>query len=308
MNRFAEKLACGLFDDERERSEFLNSLRGGKARRLVRIAPFGAERKNGEGDLPDWAPHFVCPVDADAGAGEASQEDGAGYLLDLSSVWEASPVMDLDPAPRRVLDLCAAPGGKSAFCRRLWPEAELFVNEVVPRRLRVLRANLKRFGAGKAYAQRWTAEEWKAHGAGAFDLVLVDAPCSGQALVAKGIRNPGAFHEATVRGSARRQRWILAAAAGCVAPGGWLLYSTCTFSPEENERTVDWMLRRVGEMSAKDVPKLQEFQAVGAAFPCYRLYPHQGFGAGGFSCLLRRGGESSGELPDLDPAARDYPL
>ncbi|HUF61673.1 MAG TPA: hypothetical protein VMN36_06330 [Verrucomicrobiales bacterium] len=308
MNRFAEKLARGLFDDERERARFLERLREGKARRLVRIAALDAESRSGERNLPDWAPRFVNLAEAESGAREMCRGAGAGYLLDLSSVWEASPLTDLHPAPRRTLDLCAAPGGKSAFCRRLWPEGELFVNEVVPRRLRVLRANLQRFGAGEAYAQRWTAEEWRGRAAGAFDLVLVDAPCSGQALVAKGIRNPGAFHPAAIRGSARRQRRILGAVADCVAPGGWLLYTTCTFSPEENEKTVEWMLGRVGGMAAEEVPKLRAFQVDEASFPCYRLYPQQGFGAGGFCCLLRREGERSAELPELNPAARAFPL
>jgi 16S rRNA C967 or C1407 C5-methylase (RsmB/RsmF family) len=144
---------------------------------------------------------------------------------------------------------------------------------------------------------------------GGFDLVIVDAPCSGQSLLAKGIENPGAFHPATVKGNAKRQLGIVTAAADCVAPGGTLLYSTCTFSERENERVVSKFLGRMPDYKVLPVAHLEPWRSPLADFPCYRLYPQSGLGAGGFVALLARRDNGVPRSAISDEALlREYPV
>jgi hypothetical protein len=96
----------------------------------------------------------------------------------------------------------------------------------------------------------------------------------------------------------RRQRRILAESAKTAAPGGYLLYSTCTFSPEENERNVEWFCKTFPEFSALSVAVLDSYRSPLSELPTYRLFPQHGYGAGAFCCLLRKQGmrEESGTL------------
>ncbi|UQT46624.1 hypothetical protein M5E88_00945 [Akkermansia muciniphila] len=125
---------------------------------------------------------------------------------------------------------------------------------------------------------------------GCFDLILADAPCSGQSLLAKGIPNPGCFNSSVTGGNAKRQRGILLAALRCLAPGGFLLYTTCTYAPEENERNVLYLLKRHPDLHTVTVPELEHFRSSLTQEACYRLMPFHGAGAGGFTCLLRKEG------------------
>jgi 16S rRNA C967 or C1407 C5-methylase (RsmB/RsmF family) len=133
------------------------------------------------------------------------------------------------------------------------------------------------------------------------DLVIVDAPCSGQSLVARGKPSPGCFHPATINLNANRQRRILAHAAALVAPGGHLAYITCTYAVKENEGNVSWFMRRFPDFVPCQVPRLEPFQSHCSSLPCYRLWPQSGMGAGGFAALLRN--SADGEPADVDPAA-----
>ena len=126
------------------------------------------------------------------------------------------------------------------------------------------------------------AEKWPL----AFDLVLVDAPCSGQSLLAKGEKALSCFHPATINLNANRQRRILANSLKCVAPGGYLLYSTCTFSIKENEKVVDWLLKSFPDFKTQKVDTLLRHQSKYTESYCYRLWPDQEYGAGAFCGLV----------------------
>lgn len=160
-------------------------------------------------------------------------------------------------------------------------------NEVHAARRGILRQNVELCGLPNTRVTGWRPEQWSRSGE-LFDLIMVDAPCSGQSLLCKGMKNPGCLGKNVVQGNAKRQRGILSAAACCLAPGGYLLYTTCTYAPEENERSVAYLLRRTSEISACDVPALAAFRSTLSEFPSYRLLPHHGAGAGGFCCLLQR--------------------
>nr|WP_270589145.1 hypothetical protein [Akkermansia muciniphila] len=149
-------------------------------------------------------------------------ECGYYYPLDLSSVWETAPLAHLPFRPERCLDMCAAPGGKSILAQTRVSPQEHVSNEVNPKRLGILRHNLLRCGFTNLYTQRLRPDQWAELAPGCFDLILADAPCSGQSLLAKGIPNPGCFNSsvtgATPSGSG----------AFCWPPSGvWLPAASC---------------------------------------------------------------------------------
>ena len=229
---------------------------------------------------------------------------GLYYLQDPSAM--AAAVM-LDPQPgERVLDLCAAPGGKATHLAALMRgEGLLVANELVRERADILVDTLERWGATHCVVlsepPQVLADIWP----GAFDRVLVDAPCSGEGLFRK---NPAARREwtpAAVEGCSARQDRILAAAAELVRPGGRLVYSTCTFSPEENEAAVARLLRRREEYHLVAPPQLPGCSpgrpdwvasdlAHGLALErCVRIWPHRAPGEGHFFAVLEREGAAA---------------
>ena len=143
----------------------------------------------------------------------------------------------------RVLDLCAAPGGKTTqLLSHLDPSSLLVANEVVPARATVLAENVARWGCSNVAV---TSSDPAAFTAlkDFFDFVLVDAPCSGEGMFRKDPRAVAEWSPDTVRLCAARQRRILADVWPSLRPGGFLVYSTCTFNPFENEENVDWLCR-----------------------------------------------------------------
>lgn len=224
-----------------------------------------------------------------------------------------SAVTALDVRPgQRVLDLCAAPGGKSTqAAARLAGEGLLFANEVVKSRVPALLSNVERCGVRNAAVLSETPERLCGRLPGFFDRVLVDAPCSGEGMFR---RDETAAREWTPAGSlacARRQAGILEAAAQAVAPGGLLVYSTCTFSPEEDEGVVEGFLRGRPEFRLEEIPA-----AFGRpARPDWaggepslalarRVLPEDG-GEGHFVARLRRAGDAApaGETGRAEAAA-----
>ncbi|MDJ1171321.1 RsmB/NOP family class I SAM-dependent RNA methyltransferase [Roseofilum sp. BLCC_M154] len=121
----------------------------------------------------------------------------------------------------------------------------------------------------------------------AFQLVLVDAPCSGQSLLLKQKKVPGCFHKVTLNRNANRQKRIVGNAAQLVAPQGYLLYMTCTYSLEENEQICNWLLKKYPHFQPVSVPHLLDYQSHLSDLPCYRLWPYQGLGAGAFTALFQ---------------------
>lgn len=232
-----------------------------------------------------WCPRgYFVSTDARPGASLAHFA-GAFYLQEPSAMVPAE-VLCAQPG-ERVLDLCAAPGGKAT--RLAECAGALVANEIEPRRAKVLLSNLERMGAWNAAVTNESPARLAQALPEAFDAVLVDAPCSGEGMFR---RDPGAiaeWTEASNLGCQKRQREILACAARLVRPGGRLVYSTCTFSPLENEDNVEWFLREFAEFSARDffLPALGRSQN-----GCLRVYPHRAAGEGHFVALLARAGES----------------
>ena len=224
--------------------------------------------------LPTGGEGFLLPAEFAPGR-DPLHAAGAYYVQELSAQMPAS-LFDLTPG-MAVLDVCAAPGGKSAQLVAKVPQGVLFSNEIVPNRANVLLGNLERMGARNAVVTSMDPEKLTALTGPVFDGVLVDAPCAGEGMFRK---DPGAVAEWSpehVLSCARRQRAILASAQKAVKPGGQLVYSTCSFSPAENEENVAWFLSEY-----PDVELVEE----------RRLYPHTSLGEGQYAARLRRRGEA----------------
>ncbi|NCJ07330.1 RsmB/NOP family class I SAM-dependent RNA methyltransferase [Synechococcales cyanobacterium C] len=236
----------------------------------------------------DWQPDFVERLDLEAEPGRHPWHDqGFFYCLDFSSVFAASVVLGVREKPALVLDVCAAPGGKSLFVWRALAPRLLLCNETIGKRVGMLVGNLKRCSVQPVGVLNLDPEAVAQVASQVADLVIVDAPCTGQSLLAKGKAVPGCFHPVTINQNANRQKRILANAAAVVAPGGFLAYMTCAFSPQENEQVLGWFLRQFPQFQAQPVPHLQAYQSHLSDLPCYRMWPQLGLGAGAFTALLK---------------------
>lgn len=172
----------------------------------------------------------------------------------------------------KVLDLCAAPGGKSGgVAAHLNGEGLLVSNEIVPNRAKILAGNLERLGVTNAVVLNAHPDKLCKAFKGYFDVVLVDAPCSGEGMFRRDEGAVNEWSEEHVIACANRQRVILESAKEAVKLNGALIYSTCTFSEEENEQTVEWFLEKNPDFEL-------EFM--------HRLYPHKINGEGHFVARL----------------------
>jgi len=251
---------------------------------------------------PGWLPSWIDVAAESARPGKiVAHEAGECYVLDLSSTFAVAPLAEVALSQCSVLDVCAAPGGKGILAWRYCSPRVLIANEVIRKRTAPLISNYQRCSIDPAIVSSCDPGLLAQLLPQQVSLVIVDAPCSGQSLVLKGMAAPGAFHPATISMNERRQRRIIANSAATVRPGGYLLYSTCTFSREENEDNVEWLCKKFPEFSAVTVTALAEYRSQLTDTPCYRLFPHHGFGAGAFVALLRRNAE-------LDAATSDEML
>ncbi|MFN5768029.1 MAG: hypothetical protein ACK57Y_06605 [Pirellulaceae bacterium] len=216
---------------------------------------------------------------------------GRYYIQDAGSLL-AVRLLDVQPS-QTICDLCAAPGGKaSAILEQLGPEGFLVANEPIAGRTELLRWVLHQTGNPSFATCRMDPEQMAERFSERFDAVLVDAPCSGQAMVAGGKRSSNAFSSPQIRHAAARQKRILDAASRLVAPGGRLVYSTCTFATEENEEVVQWLeATQPGCWESRPVQELLAWQS--RLHPSsYRVWPDRDRCEGAFAAVLHRTGEA----------------
>jgi 16S rRNA C967 or C1407 C5-methylase (RsmB/RsmF family) len=305
-SRYLTKLAAQLFEDQAESARFMEALSrpGSYPGAVLWLSGRPSELPFEIVPALSWQPSFVDRIPANERPGQLPlHQAGAYYCLDFSSVLAASPLLSLKLDRPVVLDLCSAPGGKAIFAARTFHGAELICNEVIRKRTPALISNLKRCAIQNVKVVSRDSSYFAEAHCRQFDLVLVDAPCSGQSLLAKGEKSPGCFHPATVNMNANRQKRILANASKAVKSGGYIAYMTCTYSQAENEEVIAWLLKKMPGFTPCEIPELREFRSLLADFPCYRIWPQSGIGAGAFSALLRFEGDDenatfdSGELP-----------
>jgi 16S rRNA C967 or C1407 C5-methylase (RsmB/RsmF family) len=240
-----------------------------------------------EPSLP-WQPSFIDRLSLHSKPGAHPLHDtGAYYCMDFSSVFAASAMAAISEHPKVVMDLCAAPGGKSVFAWQLYHPDQLICNETISKRVGMLIGNLKRCQIHPTTALSADPSYLSTQLEQTANLVLVDTPCSGQSLLAKGKKADGCFHPVTIKQNSQRQKRIIANAAQIVAPQGYLLYMTCTFSLEENEQIGQWFLRKFPQFKACSVEHLKPYQSHLSDLPCYRIWPQSHLGAGAFTMLFQ---------------------
>lgn len=211
---------------------------------------------------------------------------GAYYLQDPSAMLTVNA---LDFAgDETVLDLCAAPGGKSTQLAARIPHGTLVCNEIDLGRAKILLGNIERLGITNAIVTNLTPEAVAKQWAGRFDVVVVDAPCSGEGMFRKNPLAVGEWSEQNVQMCAARQRAILDQAVLCLAAGGRLVYSTCTFAPQENEQNVAYLTHTYPLKCVQTTLRVQKATQEGLLPYTRRFYPHQGQGEGHFVAVLQK--------------------
>ena len=216
-----------------------------------------------------------------------------------------APAEYLEAKPgERILDLCAAPGGKSTqIGAALNGEGLLISNEIHPARAKILSENIERMGIRNAIVTNETPEHLSEIFVEYFDRILVDAPCSGEGMFRKNEDAMTEWSKENVMLCAERQDGILSHAASMLRPGGRLVYSTCTFAPEENEGSISRFLEKHPEFS---IVAVEKWDGMSAGVPEWisrpadgightiRLWPHRLKGEGHYLAVLKK----AGELPD----------
>ena len=223
----------------------------------------------------DWAREGFYYDPEERPGKSALHEAGAFYIQEPSAM---SAVEVLDPQPGdRVLDMCAAPGGKSTqIAGRLIGRGLLICNEYVKDRARILSSNIERMGVTNACVINESPDRVSARFPAFFDKILVDAPCSGEGMFKKEENALGEWSPENVKMCHERQLMILDEAAKCLKAGGIITYSTCTFNKLENEGTVDEFLKAHPEFTLEKTE---------------RFWPHKIKGEGHFVARFKMAGE-----------------
>ena len=215
---------------------------------------------------------------------------GCYYVQEASSMFIQQILEQYVDTSSIVLDLCAAPGGKSTLISEyLGADGLLLSNEVVRQRVFVLSENIQKWGNGNTVVTHNTPAEYGERCAGLFDCILVDAPCSGEGMFRKDEKAREEWSLAAVRRCAERQRAILMDVWDALKPGGILIYSTCTFNAEENEKNVEWAAETLG---AEVLPvDYEPSWGIVESNVGYHFYPHRTKGEGFYVCAMRKEGE-----------------
>ena len=212
---------------------------------------------------------------------------GVYYVQEAASMFIEQIVKQLQfDEPAQVLDLCAAPGGKSTHLADCLPEGSLLVsNEVIRNRVNILAENLSKWGRSEVVVCHNDPKDFAALPS-FFNLLLVDAPCSGEGMFRKDPAAVAEWSETNVKHCAERQRRILADAWDTLKEGGYLIYSTCTYNREENEDNVRWIIDQLGA-ELLHIPLQADWQVSESDWG-YRFFPHKTRGEGFFISLLQK--------------------
>mgnify|MGYP005758131893 FL=1 len=265
---------------------------------FLRISPFRLRRvpwtRNGfyytEEDAPTRHPYYYAGL----------------YYIQEPSAMAPAAVLPVEKG-ERVLDLCAAPGGKATeLGAKLNHTGFLIANDASASRTKALLKNLEVFGIPNLLVTSEMGDRLDRYFHEYFDKILIDAPCSGEGMFRKQAHMIPAWEKQGPEVFARMQREILRQAAELLKPGGLMLYSTCTFSKLENEGSIDGFLKEHPEFSLEEIPWSEGFcpgmpGLVESRFPlerCVRLFPHKIDGEGHFLALLKKAGERTPNPPE----------
>lgn len=229
---------------------------------------------------------------------------GCYYVQEASSMYLEvvfKSVVSTD-MPLKVLDLCGAPGGKSTLLRSIMSDDSLLVsNEIIPSRNYTLVENLVKWGQPGIIVTRNDPSDFEAL-TGYFDVIVVDAPCSGEGLFRKDPSAAGEWSVAHVDSCAYRQKQIVSSVCGSLKPGGILIYSTCTWSEQEDEGVV----RELISHHQFEPLSLPHYDGITACPEGMRFYPHRIKGEGFFISALRKPIGSSGSVSQMQRPYRGF--
>lgn len=221
---------------------------------------------------------------------------GAYYVQEASSMFVAhifKQVIGLQSSGLRVLDLCAAPGGKSTLLLDQINDSSLLVsNEIIKTRVNILEENIIKWGRSNVVVTNNDPKDFTSL-TNYFDVIVVDAPCSGEGMFRKDKNAIVEWSDDNVQLCAHRQQRILADVLPALKPGGFIIYSTCTFNTSENEENVLWMQQEFGLKSVK-IEVDNNWQIVNAInnpeheIHAYRFYPHKVKSEGFFVACLQK--------------------
>lgn len=237
---------------------------------------------------------------------------GLVYFQEPSAMCAAEAV----PLGGRVLDLCAAPGGKTTrIAERMGNSGLLVSNEIIQKRAAVLSENVERMGLKNTIVTNESPARLAEKFPCFFDSIIVDAPCSGEGMFRKEPQAVQAWSVEHTLSCAVRQKNILDDAYRMLRPGGYIMYSTCTFSIDENERVVMYMAEKYG-MEICDMPELSMLAPGIGDHPgiekCRRIFPQLHKGEGHFAALLKKPGDAAAEpaaaIADGGRKKRNTPL
>lgn len=274
---------------------------------FIKISPFTIEK------IP-WVKEGYFYPTKDRPGKHPYHEAGLYYIQEPSAMAAAEFV---DPKPReRILDLCAAPGGKTThLASKMNGEGLLVSNEIHPQRAKILSQNVERMGIKNAIVTNETPERLASRFPSFFDRILVDAPCSGEGMFRKDEEAREHWSPENVAICASRQDEILAHAQAMLKPGGRLVYSTCTFSPEENEGTIS---RFLAEHPNFEIEKVEVYEGFSPGRSDWvdnpapqieqtiRIWPHLVKGEGHYIAVLKKmDGEETPRLKSAKPQKVD---
>lgn len=233
------------------------------------------------------------------------------YYIQEPSAMSVATLAEVVPG-ERILDLCAAPGGKSTqLAAALGGKGMLISNEIHPARAKILAQNIERMGIPNAIVTNETPQNLAKRFPGFFDRIVVDAPCSGEGMFRKDEEARSHWSVQNVEMCAERQAEILDCAATMLRPGGRIVYSTCTFAPEENELSIVGFLETHPEFHIKQVAAYEGFapgrpewaEGVEEVKYTFRLWPHLLDGEGHYAAVLEKAGdEKAREITEKLPA------
>lgn len=251
-------------------------------------------------DAVPWASDAAYLGERPLFTGDPLFHSGCYYVQEASSMFVEQAVRQYVDAPVRVLDLCAAPGGKSTHLLSLLPEGSLLVsNEPMPLRAQVLAENVIKWGNSSAVVTRNMPADF-APLRNFFDMIVVDAPCSGEGMFRKDDFAVEQWSVGNVMQCAARQREILRDVWDALRPGGLLVYSTCTFNREEDEDCVAWIAEELGA-EVLPIEIKSDWGITGnltdKEHPVYRFIPGFTKGEGFFMALLRKDGDGVVQQP-----------
>jgi NOL1/NOP2/sun family putative RNA methylase len=281
---------------------FLQAHQSAEAPTSIRLNPFKPSSKKNNEIVP-WCPEGYYLDGRPSFTFDPLFHAGCYYVQEASSMFIGYIFNYLKgDDDLKVLDLCAAPGGKSTLISSALKNTDLLVaNEIIKTRVPILNDNLNRWGRSNIIVTNNDPKDFKKL-RGFFDIILVDAPCSGSGMFRKDPDAMSLWSEANVNLCYQRQQRILADVYPALKEDGYFIYSTCSYSVEENENILDWLCDEF-ELESIRIPIEQDWGIVESQSSThnawgYRFYPDKVKGEGLFAACLRKR-ESSGQLPNI---------